>query len=125
MAKAAKRAARPAAVDWYYHRNNCETCAKSQAFLDANGIEALVVRDARKERLNQADALKLARGVRRVIATRGRAVVEFDMKAAPPTDAELLKAIIGPTGNLRAPAIRHGDMLVVGFNETVYAATLA
>jgi len=49
-------------------------------------------------------------------------VQTFDMKKNPPGDAELLKAILGPTGNLRAPAIRKGKTLYVGFNEEAYAA---
>lgn len=121
-----RRATRPAdaAVDWYYHRNNCETCARSQAFLEAHGLTAARVQDARKDRIGRAEALKLARTAQKIVATRGAGVVEIDMRKALPTDAELARAIIGPTGNLRAPAILHGDTLLVGFNEAAYQATL-
>ena len=38
--------------------------------------------------------------------------------------AEMLAAIIGPTGNLRVPTLRIGDRLVVGFHEGVYSQLL-
>ena len=36
-------------------------------------------------------------------------------------DADVLKAMLGPTGNLRAPTIRKGKTVVVGFNADVFA----
>ncbi len=46
------------------------------------------------------------------------------MKRAPPTPAELLKHLLGPTGNLRAPTLRVAKTLLVGFNEECYAEVL-
>lgn len=43
------------------------------------------------------------------------------MKKDPPDDETLAKHICGPTGNLRAPTIRQGNTLYVGFNEEAYA----
>lgn len=60
----------------------------------------------------------------RVIVARGMAITHFDMKKSPPTDAELLKHILGPTGNLRAPTLRVGRTLLVGFNPEAYAKAL-
>ena len=51
-------------------------------------------------------------------------MVTFDMKADKPTDDELLAVLLGPTGNLRAPAAVVGDTLVVGFSPEVYAEVL-
>lgn len=59
-----------------------------------------------------------------MVAARGSKVVVFDMKGAPPTDEELLAAILGPTGNLRAPALRKGSTLLVGFHEGAYVSAL-
>ena len=50
--------------------------------------------------------------------------MRFDLKKDKPAQAELLKAIIGPSGNLRAPTWRRGRMLVVGFNEDAYKDVL-
>jgi hypothetical protein len=42
------------------------------------------------------------------------------MKADPPADEELARHIIGPSGNLRAPSLRQGTTLYVGFHEELY-----
>jgi len=44
------------------------------------------------------------------------------MKKDKPTEAEILKLILGPTGNLRAPTLVVGKSLVVGFNDQMYAS---
>ena len=37
---------------------------------------------------------------------------------------EAIDAMLGPTGNLRAPTLRSGDTLLVGFNEEQFTSTL-
>lgn len=37
-----------------------------------------------------------------------------------PSDEEILKLVLGPSGNLRAPAWTRGKTLVVGFNPEAY-----
>jgi arsenate reductase-like glutaredoxin family protein len=69
-----------------------------------------------------AAALRLARSMKQVVATRGRAVVRLD--AAKASDEKLRSAILGPTKRLRAPAIRVGRVLVVGFTEELYRELL-
>lgn len=68
--------------------------------------------------------MKLAHSVGKVIVSKGAKVELFDMKGDAPEDADLLSAMLGPTGNLRAPTIRRGQTLLVGFNEEVYNKTL-
>ena len=46
------------------------------------------------------------------------------MKSDPPGQAELLKHMLGPTGNLRAPTIRVGKTVLVGFDEETYRSAL-
>jgi len=79
---------------------------------------------AGKSKLGRSDALKLAKAANKVIAARGRKIVAFDMKKSPPSDADLLAVILGPTGNLRAPTLRVGKTLVVGFSEEAYKAAM-
>ena len=55
-----------------------------------------------------------------VWAARGKKVVHFDLKKDKPAKAELLKALLGPSGALRAPAITRGKKLFVGFHPDVY-----
>lgn len=107
-------------IDWYYHRANCETCAKSQAFLTRAEVSIAEQTDARKVRYDRAAALTLARGASQVIAARGKTVLTFDMKKDPPDDDTLARALLGPHGNLRAPAVKIGGRLYIGFAEEAW-----
>jgi len=62
--------------------------------------------------------------VKQVYAAKGKKVVHFDLKKDRPGDDELAKVLLGPTGNLRAPALRIGKTLVVGFDEETYRKVL-
>jgi len=46
--------------------------------------------------------------------------MEVDLKKNDLTEAELLKLVLGPTGNLRAPTLKVGNRIVVGFNQEMY-----
>ncbi len=70
--------------------------------------------------MQRADALALLEGVNEVYAAKGKKVVHFNLKREKPSDDELAKVLLGPTGNLRAPALRKGKTLVVGFDEETY-----
>ena len=71
----------------------------------------------KKEKLRGENALALAHQANRILVAKGKNVVTFNMKNNPPDDETLLKHLLGPTGNLRAPTIRQGKTLFVGFNE--------
>jgi hypothetical protein len=51
-------------------------------------------------------------------------VVQVDLKTSRPGRAELLALLLGPTGGLRAPTLRVGRTLLVGFSEEAYAKIL-
>lgn len=55
---------------------------------------------------------------------KGKKIVSFDMKTDPPNDETLLAHLLGPTGNLRAPTIRKGNTLLVGFSDEAYTQVL-
>ncbi len=76
--------------------------------------------DANKAKKGRADALELARSASVVHVARGKKVVTFDMKKNAPDDETLLGHMLGPTGNLRAPTIKKGKALYVGFSEETY-----
>jgi len=80
--------------------------------------------DARRERLGANEALELANQVDRIIVSRGKQTLLFDMKNAPPDQETLLAHLLGPTGNLRAPALRRGKTLLVGFSAESYRDNL-
>jgi hypothetical protein len=54
------------------------------------------------------------------VVARGKKVIEFDMRKAPPDDDTLASYLLGPTGNLKAPTLRKGKLLLVGFGEAAY-----
>ena len=76
--------------------------------------------DAGKQKRGRDEALQLARSMERVVAGRGKKVVVFDMKTNPPDDDTLAAHLLGPSGNLKAPTLRIGQTLLVGFNELAY-----
>jgi hypothetical protein len=55
---------------------------------------------------------------------RGKKVVTFDLKHHPPDEKTLLAHLLGPTGNLRAPTVRKGKTLLVGFSDGAYRGML-
>lgn len=76
--------------------------------------------DANKDRQGRAQALALARAAATVIVAKGKKLVRFDMKKDAPDDDTLAAHLLGPTGNLRAPTIRQGKTLYVGFSQEAY-----
>jgi arsenate reductase-like glutaredoxin family protein len=89
--------------------------------LDANGIEPKEVVPASRK-LGKSDAAAMAKAASKVIVAKGKKVTEF--KPGGKASKELVEAMLGPTGNLRAPTIRRGKTLIVGFNEEVFDANL-
>jgi hypothetical protein len=80
--------------------------------------------DAKKQRFGADEALALAREASEIYVAKGKNVTHVDMKK-PPADDELLKLLLGPTGNLRAPVVRRGTVLLVGFDAGAYRQVLA
>lgn len=101
------------------------TCGKAQEFLARKKIEVAEVVDAKKDRLGPKDALRLARSVETIHVAKGKKVVSLDVKKGQPGDDEILALLLGPSGNLRAPTIRRGKTLLVGFDPNTYDRVLA
>ena len=112
-------------IDWYYHRKGCRTCARADAFLAQSQLQVVEQINARKDRLGPDDAIKLARSVSELFVMRGKRLIHFDMKKDEPSDDELIRLMIGPSGNLRAPTMRRGNKLFVGFDEDAFSGRLA
>jgi len=77
--------------------------------------------NAAKERFGIRDLKKVFDGASKVVVAKGKKIVEVDLKKDADAWGTLGKIAIGPTGNLRAPAIRTGSTWLVGFNEEAYA----
>ena len=63
-------------------------------------------------------------GVDELYATKGKKVIHVDLKREKPDRATLEGLLIGPSGNLRAPTLRRGRTLLVGFDEATYGRVL-
>ena len=71
------------------------------------------------------DALDLARHLDEIYATKGRRVIHLDLRRDGPDPATLTGLLIGPSGRLRAPTLKVGRTLLVGFDESAYRKVLA
>ena len=70
--------------------------------------------------LKQRDALAMLTDVDEIYSTKGKRVNHVDLKKGRPSNATLISLLLGPTGNLRAPALRVGRTLLVGFDQATY-----
>jgi len=59
----------------------------------------------------------MARAAHRLVAAKGKKVTTIDLQSAPPADEVLAGLMLGPTGNLRAPIMRVGQTILVGYND--------
>jgi arsenate reductase-like glutaredoxin family protein len=80
--------------------------------------------DARKRPIAGIRVLSVLRGVDHLYATKGRDIIHLDLRTRRPDRVTLQALVLGPTGNLRAPTIRRGRTLIVGFDEDTYARLL-
>jgi hypothetical protein len=62
----------------------------------------------------------MARAAHRLIAAKGKKVTTIDLQSAPPADEVLAGLMLGPTGNLRAPIMRVGQTILVGYNDQAF-----
>jgi len=62
----------------------------------------------------------MAREAHRLVAAKGKKVTTIDLRTAPPADDVLAGLMLGPTGNLRAPIMRVGQTILVGYNDQAF-----
>ena len=89
--------------------------------MDANGIEPKEIVSASKK-LSRKEASEIAKAASKLVVAKGKKVVAF--KASEKDSKEAIEAMLGPTGNLRAPTLRVGKTVLVGFNEEIYGDAL-
>ncbi len=73
-------------------------------------------------KLGKSEAAKLARSATTVVVAKGKSVKTF--RPGGRASAEVVSAMLGPTGNLRSPLLRAGKKVIVGFNEDEYKSAL-
>jgi len=68
-------------------------------------------------KLARREASELAKQASKIIVAKGKKISEF---AGGKAGKNVVDAMLGPTGNLRAPTIRKGKTVLVGFNEEMF-----
>jgi len=89
--------------------------------LDDHSIESKETVSASKK-LGATDAAEIAKSATRIVVAKGTKVTEYKPGGTPGKD--VVEAMLGPTGNLRAPCIRAGKTVLVGFNDDAYRDVL-
>ncbi|PLX86881.1 MAG: hypothetical protein C0618_08265 [Desulfuromonas sp.] len=74
--------------------------------------------DARKQKIDADAAWDLLKDAHSLRVAKRQKVVVFD-RVIDSKD-EVLRQVMGPSGNLRAPTYRSGDEVIVGFNQGLY-----
>lgn len=69
------------------------------------------------------EALTLLEGMAELCVAKGRKVVRVDLSSGDrPPDSELVKLMVSRWGRLRAPTMKVGSTLLVGFNRDMLAS---
>ena len=66
-------------AEWYYFRKGWTTCTKASKFLEANKIVIAETVSA-NTKLQAADAKDMLTSASKLIAMKGKKIVEFDVK---------------------------------------------
>ncbi len=101
------------------------TCKRSQGYLAQVNAKIVEQVNAAKDKLGPEAALHAVRAAKDLYVAKGQRVVHLDLAKQTPTDEELLALVIGPSGNLRAPTLRRGKKLYVGFHPTEFPKLLS
>lgn len=97
------------------------TCTRTQGFLAKTKVAVAETVNAKDRKLTQQDALALLKDADELYAMKGKKVTHLHLKKDRPATKDLLALVLGPTGNLRAPTLKRGRTLIVGFDEPTYA----
>ena len=90
--------------------------------LDEKNISIDIAVDARKERIDSETAWQMLKPAKRIVTAKGRKVQGWNPQKDDKT--MILKAAIGPSGNLRAPTLQIDNTFIIGFNIELYEKEL-
>jgi hypothetical protein len=74
------------------------------------------VQSTGKDPIGADGALSVLQGVKDLYVAKGQKVLHFDLARNRPPDDELLPLLLGRSGSLRAPTLKVGTRMVVGYN---------
>ena len=85
--------------------------------MEASNIEIKETVSASKK-LSESEARKILKSANTLYVAKGKKLSEFSVEKSVPKEA--VAAMLGPTGNLRAPTLCVGKKVIVGYNEDLY-----
>jgi len=105
-------------IDWAYLRKGWNSCKNAQEFLDVRQIKINHIVEARKEKFNRDAAWELIHTAKTITTAKGKKINQWNTQK---NDKEtILKHVMGPSGNLRAPTLKLNDRFIIGFNAELY-----
>lgn len=108
-------------IEWSYMRRGCISCEKAKALIAAKKIRIAAEVDCKKSPLDASALLDLLSNLESVVVTKGKKVLQL---SAQTDQNEILAVAIGRSGNLRAPSLRNGKTLLVGYVDEAYSELL-
>lgn len=79
---------------------------------------------ATREPIEGDQALAVLDGITDLYVAKGKKTVHLDLTHERPGDDELLALLLGRSGKLRAPVVRTGSRLIVGYNADILSEQL-
>lgn len=79
---------------------------------------------ATRTKYDRTAALSLLSDVQELYVAKGRSLLHYRRSDDWPDDDTLADLILGRSGTLRAPVIRSGPTMIVGFHPDAYQAVL-
>lgn len=74
--------------------------------------------------MDEGNVDSLLDGVTDLYSTKSRKVIHLNIKKEKPAREDVLTLVMGRSGTLRAPVIKHRSTLIVGFDEDTYTRIL-
>lgn len=68
--------------------------------------------------------MSVLENVNRMYVAKGRKVIEMDLSQDEAGESELLELLLGRSGKLRAPTIKVGESLMVGYSQEMFTSVL-
>ena len=80
------------------------------------------ITNASKEKIDANQAWEMIKGASSIHVAKGKKTINWNPKSDD--REEILKTVMGPSGNLRAPTWKIGSDILVGFSEEQYQQVL-
>ena len=80
------------------------------------------ITNASKEKIDANQAWDMIKSASSILVAKGKKTISWNPKSDD--REEILKTVMGPSGNLRAPTWKIGSDILVGFSEEQYQQVL-